>query len=446
MRDGAEAGVLARRGRDARGQGARRGRGAARQGASRVQVEPLAGAPRARPPQARCARCCSGPTISTSSAAIRARRRAFMDEAVVALVPASDTLRRPYDKVAAAAEPAAEGVGSAAARRRDRGVGRAARQGRRGGDPRARPSRRGCWRRAPPRSSSTSPATSSPALRAERADRPASVEATRSARQLESRRADELQRRTSLVGPHRDDLELAVRDLGARGFASHGEAWAAALSLRLGLADAVGREIGEPPILLVDDPFSALDPRRRDRVARAPRRPRGPGRDLASPTRPTCPRRRPTVWERASGRRDGARLAAERCRTRRGSQHRADTRTRQPCADRRRRGRAARRGRVRARDAGRDAHRAWPQVVGERLAEATAPVSIEARMSRRPGRRRPLGSAGDVTSPRRSDARRRGPWRRGRPDHQDRRRNATKPQVRGLISSPSLRSSWGAVG
>ena len=54
-------------------------------------------------------------------------------------------------------------------------------------------------------------------------------------------------RRTSLVGPHRDDLELAVRDLGARAFASHGEAWAAALCLRLGLATAVEREIGEPP-------------------------------------------------------------------------------------------------------------------------------------------------------------------------------------------------------
>jgi DNA replication and repair protein RecF len=81
---------------------------------------------------------------------------------------------------------------------------------------------------------------------------------------LEERRADELIRRTSLVGPHRDDLTLAVRDLGARAFASHGEAWAAALCLRIGVATSVGSEIGEPPILLVDDPFSALDPHRRD--------------------------------------------------------------------------------------------------------------------------------------------------------------------------------------
>ena len=86
-------------------------------------------------------------------------------------------------------------------------------------------------------------------------------------RRLADRRADELQRRTSLVGPHRDELGLAVRDMGARAFGSHGETWAAALCLRLGLAAAVAGEVGEPPVLLVDDPFSALDPRRRDELA-----------------------------------------------------------------------------------------------------------------------------------------------------------------------------------
>ncbi len=95
--------------------------------------------------------------------------------------------------------------------------------------------------------------------------RPEAVEEAYRSR-IAERRTDELQRRTTLVGPHRDDLALAVRDLGARSFASHGEAWAAALTLRLGLATAVEEEIGEPPVLLVDDPFSALDPRRRDQV------------------------------------------------------------------------------------------------------------------------------------------------------------------------------------
>ena len=69
-----------------------------------------------------------------------------------------------------------------------------------------------------------------------------------------------------MVGPHRDDLSLEVRDLGARVAGSHGETWATALCLRTGLASAVAKELGEPPVLLIDDPFSALDPRRRDQI------------------------------------------------------------------------------------------------------------------------------------------------------------------------------------
>jgi DNA replication and repair protein RecF len=87
------------------------------------------------------------------------------------------------------------------------------------------------------------------------------------AARLDARRPDELVRRATLVGPHRDDLSLAVRDLGARSFASHGEGWAAALCLRLGLSSAVEAEIRERPLLLLDDPFSALDPARQRRVA-----------------------------------------------------------------------------------------------------------------------------------------------------------------------------------
>jgi DNA replication and repair protein RecF len=84
---------------------------------------------------------------------------------------------------------------------------------------------------------------------------------------LAARRGDELIRRTTLVGPHRDDLGLTVQDLAARGFASHGEAWGAAVALRLALARAVRDETSEDPILLLDDPFSALDPERRRRLA-----------------------------------------------------------------------------------------------------------------------------------------------------------------------------------
>jgi DNA replication and repair protein RecF len=86
------------------------------------------------------------------------------------------------------------------------------------------------------------------------------------AERLAARRADELVRRTTLVGPHRDELALSVRDLRARGFASHGEAWAAAVCLRLGVAAALREEVGEAPVVLLDDPLSALDPVRQRRV------------------------------------------------------------------------------------------------------------------------------------------------------------------------------------
>jgi DNA replication and repair protein RecF len=118
--------------------------------------------------------------------------------------------------------------------------------------------------------------------------------------QLAQRQPDELLRRTSLVGPHRDDLALAVRDLGARAFGSHGETWAAALCLRLGLAAAVAAETGEPPLLLVDDPFSALDPDRRDRIAQR-LADRGGQIVISVADEADVPRTSSAVWDVAGG-------------------------------------------------------------------------------------------------------------------------------------------------
>ncbi len=84
---------------------------------------------------------------------------------------------------------------------------------------------------------------------------------------LSERRADELIRRTTLVGPHRDELDVSVGEMTARRFASHGESWAGALCLRLGVWGSVSAEIHESPVLLLDDPFSGLDPERRSRLS-----------------------------------------------------------------------------------------------------------------------------------------------------------------------------------
>jgi DNA replication and repair protein RecF len=83
---------------------------------------------------------------------------------------------------------------------------------------------------------------------------------------LASVRDQELDRGVCLVGPHRDDLELRIGDLPARGYASHGESWSAALALRLAAYELL-RERGDDPVLLLDDVFAELDTGRRERLA-----------------------------------------------------------------------------------------------------------------------------------------------------------------------------------
>lgn len=82
------------------------------------------------------------------------------------------------------------------------------------------------------------------------------------ARALARRRAEELRRRTSLVGPHRDDLRITVSGIDLRAFGSRGQQHTAALSLRLGEAELLRDELGTWPVLLLDDVLADLDPSR----------------------------------------------------------------------------------------------------------------------------------------------------------------------------------------
>jgi DNA replication and repair protein RecF len=80
--------------------------------------------------------------------------------------------------------------------------------------------------------------------------------------ELARRRPAELERGVCLVGPHRDDLELRLGDQPTKGFASHGESWSMALSLRLAAYELLRSE-GSDPVLLLDDVFAELDNARR---------------------------------------------------------------------------------------------------------------------------------------------------------------------------------------
>ncbi len=95
-------------------------------------------------------------------------------------------------------------------------------------------------------------------------------EATRQAlaRRLVETAEKEAWNGTTLIGPHRDDLafELEGRDLA--GFASRGQQRTAILALKLAELDVLTAHDGRPPLLLLDDVFSELDPDRRAHLVR----------------------------------------------------------------------------------------------------------------------------------------------------------------------------------
>ncbi len=87
---------------------------------------------------------------------------------------------------------------------------------------------------------------------------------------LATLRRNELDRAVTLVGPHRDDLVLELNGLPARGYASHGESWSYALSLKLGSAAVLRVDsVAGDPVLILDDVFAELDEGRRERLADA---------------------------------------------------------------------------------------------------------------------------------------------------------------------------------
>ncbi|HEY5248980.1 MAG TPA: DNA replication/repair protein RecF [Dermatophilaceae bacterium] len=84
---------------------------------------------------------------------------------------------------------------------------------------------------------------------------------------LEDVRVNEVERGISLVGPHRDDMVLTLGELPAKGYASHGESWSFALGLRLAAYQLLRHDLGEDPVLILDDVFAELDSGRRERLA-----------------------------------------------------------------------------------------------------------------------------------------------------------------------------------
>ncbi len=92
------------------------------------------------------------------------------------------------------------------------------------------------------------------------------VLAARLSAALAKARSQEVERGTTLHGPHRDELVLTLGELPVRGYASHGESWSFALGMRLAAFELL-RAAGAEPVLILDDVFAELDSGRRERLA-----------------------------------------------------------------------------------------------------------------------------------------------------------------------------------
>src|SRR5439155_524935 len=120
---------------------------------------------------------------------------------------------------------------------------------------------------------------------------------------LEQRYERDLERGSTGLGPHLDDVAVLAGERDLRGFGSQGEQRLAVLSLLLAEADVLAERGDVPPLLLLDDVLSELDPERRrilvERIRFAP----GPLPALSedpAATHAAAPKPRPEHLDRAA--------------------------------------------------------------------------------------------------------------------------------------------------
>lgn len=94
------------------------------------------------------------------------------------------------------------------------------------------------------------------------------VEATRQSMRIELDKSLEKDYKLgyTTVGPHRDDIKITVNDVDVRNYGSQGQQRTAALSMKLAELNLFYEEIGEYPVLILDDVLSELDPERQKKL------------------------------------------------------------------------------------------------------------------------------------------------------------------------------------
>jgi DNA replication and repair protein RecF len=82
-------------------------------------------------------------------------------------------------------------------------------------------------------------------------------------KKLDESYENEIKNRTSIIGPHREDLEILINGKDSKIFASQGQQRTAMLAIKVSFLYIAEKLTGERPILLLDDVFSELDHRRK---------------------------------------------------------------------------------------------------------------------------------------------------------------------------------------
>ncbi|WP_414618748.1 DNA replication/repair protein RecF [Calothrix sp. CCY 0018] len=83
---------------------------------------------------------------------------------------------------------------------------------------------------------------------------------------IKQRTVAEMHQGTTLVGPHRDEIELIINDTPARQYGSQGQQRTLVLALKLAELQLIEEVVGEPPLLLLDDVLAELDPSRQNQL------------------------------------------------------------------------------------------------------------------------------------------------------------------------------------
>ena len=89
------------------------------------------------------------------------------------------------------------------------------------------------------------------------------------AEEIGAARGEEARRRLTFLGPHRDDFGITINGLPAARYGSEGQQRTIALALKLAQAAVLRGRCGREPLLLIDDIFGELDPRRRNALLKA---------------------------------------------------------------------------------------------------------------------------------------------------------------------------------